>query len=80
MQSYKISDADIIGEWIEAAAAKEALNKPRTITFDILTLRLGDLPEPLIEKINLSTEEWCRNLLRQGAVVKSLSEIDWAST
>lgn len=79
--TMKISDSDIIGEWIEAAAEeatiKEELSNTRIITIEILTLRLGDLPEPLVQKINSSTKEWCRNLLRQGSSVESLTELDW---
>lgn len=55
----------------------ERLRSLRETTLRILTLRLGALPEGLIDKINTSDEAWCRQLLDRGAVIESLTELNW---
>lgn len=65
----------IIEDWISEAEDKAEARGVQWATIKALTLRLGELPESLIEKIHSEDAEWCARLMEHSFSVESLSEL-----
>lgn len=66
-----VQHGGIIEEWITEAEARGVQES----TIRVLTLRLGELPDALIERINKSDKDWCYRLMERTFSVESLDEL-----
>ena len=63
----------------ERGVAKGKAKATRKLSLHVLSVRLGELPNALIERIESGDPEWCIGLVDQALKIKSLSELDWNS-